>query len=326
MRCEQHQVLMKLCYSVRHTARVFWLSTIILIVCVGCAVPLGTPPHLSGHLHVVGSTALQPLVAMAAKFFTKQNPQVQVDVQGGGSITGLRSVTAKQSDIGDSDIYADPAIYPDPDLTDHIVCLIPFTMIVNSDVKNVTSLTNQQLIDIYSTRTIRNWKDVGGPDLPIVPIVRPNTSGTRATFRKYILGGGDENGALLRTDSSLAVRDTVAHTPGAIGYLALSVLDTTVRAVSINSFPATAQNIVAGNYAFWGYEHMDTLGDDNPLLSAFLTFMLTPAVQQEAQREGYIPIASMKLPAISSSTGASILSTTYSRVYRESEVEYRATI
>ncbi|HCI82360.1 MAG TPA: phosphate-binding protein, partial [Ktedonobacter sp.] len=267
---------------------------------------------------VVGSTALQPLVTTAAKLFMQQNPQVHIDVQGGGSITGLRSVAEQKSDIGNSDIYADPAIYPDPNLTDHIVCLIPFTMIVNPDVMGVTSLTQQQLIGIYSTRTIRNWKDVGGPDLPITAVVRPNTSGTRATFRKYVLGGGDESGTLLRTDSSQTVRDMVAHTPGAIGYLALSVLNSSVRVIAIDGVAATAQNIEVGKYAFWGYEHMYTLGDDSSLLSAFLSFMLTPAVQQESQREGYIPIASMKLSSVGPSTSG--------LVNVESEVSYSAII
>jgi phosphate transport system substrate-binding protein len=267
---------------------------LLVLLLAGCAGPLGAPAALSGHLIVAGSTALQPLTSKAAALFQQQHPQVHIDVHGGGSIFGLNALINHQADIGDSDIYADPAVYPDPSLTDHIVCIIPFAMIVNPDV-TVHSLTPQQIIDIYSTGKIKNWSQIGGPDLPIVPVVRPATSGTRDTFRKYILDGRDENGRFLKTDSSVTVRDTVAHIPGAIGYLALSVLTPQVRVLAIDGQEPTAQNILTGRYSFWSFEHMYTLGDTSPALSAYLNFILTPPVQLEAQRMGYISITSVQL-------------------------------
>jgi phosphate transport system substrate-binding protein len=247
---------------------------------------------LQGRALAVGSTALQPLVTAAAKLFHQEYPQADIAVQGGGSVTGLASVVGGQSDIGDSDIYADPALYPDPSLTDHLVCVIPFAMVVNRDV-TVTQLSTEQIISIYSTGQITNWKQIGGPDLPIVPVVRPVTSGTRATFRKYILGGRDENGKLLQSDSSQSVLQAVAQTPGAVGYLALSVADSSVKTVAIDGQLPTAAAIQHGQYAFWGYEHMYTLGDNGGVTGAFLDFMLTPTVQTLAQQLGYIPIAAM---------------------------------
>jgi phosphate transport system substrate-binding protein len=215
-------------------------------------------------------------------------------------------------DIGDSDIYADPALYPDPNLTDHLVCVIPFTMIANTDVTGVKSLTRQQIIDIYSTNKIRNWKDVGGPDLPIVPVVRLSSSGTRATFRKYILGGRDENGTVLQTESSQAVLQAVSSTPGAIGYLAASALDNSVQQIGIDGQNATPAAIEAGKYAFWGFEHMYTIGESDGPVSQFLDFMLTSDIQKLAASLGYIPIADMQVatpasgsaPATAASTRA----------------------
>ncbi len=273
------------------------LLVILSIALSGCAGTGMTPGELRGNLKISGSTALQPLITAAAKSFMQLHPQTHIEVEGGGSITGLINVTSKKSDIGDSDIYADPALYPDPDMTDHIVCVIPFTMITNPDV-NVPSLTQDQIIKIFSTGEINNWKQLGGPNLRITPVVRPQTSGTRDTFRKYILGGLDEKGQLLKTDSSTTVRETVARTPGAIGYLALSVLDNSVHAVAINDQSPTQENIAAGRYTFWSYEHMYTLGDDNQLIAIFLDFMLTQTVQQQAQKLRYIPIDAMKLPTV----------------------------
>lgn len=292
----------------RHTARFWFVHTIgtrgrgsLVAILMGvmslaaCATPgVGGTSAISGHILVTGSTALQPLATKAAQLFQQQHPAVHIEVRGGGSKQGLEDVNTHASDIGDSDIYADPTKYPDPNLTDHLICVVPFAMIVHPGV-TVQSLTHSQIIDIFSTGKISNWKQVGGPDLAIVPVVRPATSGTRATFRKYILGGRDENGTLLKTDSSQTVRDTVAKTPGAIGYLAVSVLDPTVKAIGIDGQSASPANIETGRYAFWGYEHMYTLGDGVHPIDDFLNFMLTDEVQHLAQQLGYIPIADMKI-------------------------------
>jgi phosphate transport system substrate-binding protein len=158
------------------------------------------------------------------------------------------------------------------------------------------------VIDIFSTGKYTNWRQLGGPDIAIVPVVRPTSSGTRDTFRKYVLGGRDERYTPLNTDSSTEVRNKVAKTPGAIGYLALPVVDATVHKVALNGLLPNVNSISNGSYSFWSYEHMYTMGDDNKAVNAYLDFMLTSQVQQLAQRLSYIPIGSMNLPTAEIST------------------------
>jgi phosphate transport system substrate-binding protein len=284
-----------------------------------CSTNDAATTSLSGKLALAGSTALQPLATQAAKLFQQQYPHIHVEVSGGGSLAGLSAVSSRQVDIGNSDVYADPAVYPDPDLTDHLVCVIPFVMIVNHDV-SVTNLRKQDIIDIFSTGTITNWKQVGGQDLTIVPVVRPATSGTRATFRKYVLAGRDENGTLLKTDSSQTVLDTVANTPGAIGYLAVPVVDEHVGVVAIDGQLPSLESIESGSYAFWGFEHMYTLGD-SPTIAAFLNFMLSPEVQNLAQQLRYIPIADMKIAQRFPSGPQALIAASWTRQERREQRE-----
>jgi len=173
------------------------------------------------------------------------------------------------------------------------------------------------LYTVASTGEITNWKQVGGPDLLIVPVVRPPSSGTRATFRKYVLDGRDQSGKVLTTDSSDTVRDTVASTPGAIGYLAVPVLNTSVHEVAIDGQLPTLDSIEAGRYAFWSFEHMYTVGDTTPLVEAFLDFMLSADAQQLAQQLGYIPIANMRLVPATSSGSTSYPPTLVVRLHRQ---------
>ncbi|WP_427896326.1 substrate-binding domain-containing protein [Kribbella sp. GL6] len=51
----------------------------------------------------------------------------------------------------------------------------------NSGVTGVTSLTDAQLTSIYNCQTT-NWSQLGGPNLPIVPLIPQINSGTRATW------------------------------------------------------------------------------------------------------------------------------------------------
>ncbi len=284
---------------------------VVAVLLAGCAGVNQSDQSLSGHLLVAGSTALQPLVTDAAKLFMQQHPQVHIDVQGGGSLAGLDAVTstdpAKQADIGDSDVYADPADYPNPNLTDHLVCVVPFAVVVSPDIP-ISSLKRSDIAGIFSNGTIKNWDQLGGPDLPVIPIVRTLKSGTRATFRRYVLGGLDDNSPRAPIDSSQDVLKAVATTPGAISYLALSVADASVRVIDIDGIAPMLKNITSSTYPFWSFEHMYTLGeeDSNALLGSFLDFMQSSTVQSLAQQEHYIPIAAMQLPAaaITSQAGA----------------------
>ncbi len=242
----------------------------------------------SGQVKVVGSTAMLALVSKAADLYHQSHSSVQIHVTGGGSLTGLDAVTKHQTDIGNSDIYADPSVYTDPNLTDHLICATSFAVIVDPEV-NISSLSTQQIRDIFSGK-ISNWKDVGGPDLPITPVIRPSSSGTRALFEKYVLGGSQESGNPMSTDSSTAILDAVAHTSGAIGYVTTSVTNSGVRTIAIDGVSPTTQNIQSGKYKFWGYEHMYTLQNGENATTAFLDFMQSPQIQSLISQLGYISL------------------------------------
>lgn len=273
------------------SSRLIWILALTLFIAAGIAVAAN-----GSSITVMGSTALQPLAEQAANQFMNKNTDAKVLVQGGGSGTGLAQVSQGGADIGNSDIFAEEKAGIDAKtLVDHKVCVVGFAAVVNPEV-TVSNLTQKQLIAIYSGK-ITNWKKVGGPNQKIVIINRPKSSGTRATFKKYALNGIEEvEGLALTEDSSGTVRKTIAETPGAIGYLALSYVDVTVRALNFNGVPATKANITNGKYPIWSYEHMYTKGEASGLAKEFLNYMVSSEVQGKlVPALGYIPISEMKV-------------------------------
>ncbi len=244
-------------------------------------------------LTAVGSTALQPLVEQAASQYMASNPNAQITVQGGGSGTGLTQVASGAAGIGNSDIFAESKEGIDAtQLVDIKVAVAGIATVVNPTV-NIDNLTKAQLIDIF-TGKVTNWKQVGGQDQKIVVIHRPKGSGTRATFRDFALDGAEETAPGMEQDSSGTVRKMIAETPGAISYLALSYIDQSVKALKLDGVEPTADNIIAGNYPVWAYEHMYTKGQPDGLQKEFLNYMVSSDVQDQlVEKLGYIPITKM---------------------------------
>ncbi|MGO0121931.1 phosphate ABC transporter substrate-binding protein [Desulfothermobacter acidiphilus] len=255
-----------------------------------------TPTALKGTITIVGSTALMPLSEEAAKQFMAKNPEVQVTVQGGGSGTGLSQVSQGACDIGASDIFAQEKSGIDAAaLKDHKICVQAFAVVVNPDVKGVDNLTKQQIQDIF-TGKITNWKEVGGPDLKIAVINRPQGSGTRATFIKRVMDGKEPGKGVAESDSSGAIHKMVNETPGAISYLGVGYLDSKVKALKIDGAAPDEKDISEGKYTFWSYGHYYTKGEPNQVTKAFIDFVLSKEFQETTVKKlHYFPITSMKV-------------------------------
>ncbi len=271
-----------------------FLLLAVPLVFAGCGGKSGSGEALTGNVVAVGSTAMQPLVEQAASQFMAKHPGVKVVVQGGGSGTGLTQVAQGAADIGNSDIFAEEKGGIDASqLADHKICVAGMAAVV-SPALGVENLTRQQLVDIF-TGQITNWKEVGGPDQKVVLVNRSKASGTRATFKKYALGGAEE-AAGIEEDSSGNVRKIIKETPGAIGYLALSYLDGSVRALSIDGVAPTKENIVEGKYPVWAYMHCYTKGTPQGAVKAFLDYLMSDEVQKTVVPQlGYIPEIEMKI-------------------------------
>jgi phosphate transport system substrate-binding protein len=92
-----------------------------------------------------------------------------------------------------------------------------------------------------------------------------------------------------------AVKQAVAQTPAAIGYVGLGYVDSTVKAVSVISggqaVAPTLENVLSNKYPISRPLYMITKGEPSGLAKDYLDFILSPDGQKLVQDEGFVPVS-----------------------------------
>lgn len=274
--------------------RLFVAAIVALMVATvaGCGGGSGASENgggsgLSGTLNLSGSTTVLPLAQEAAEMFMDENPKVTVYVQGGGSSVGIANVSEGVVDIGNSSRELKEE-EKGLGLVDHQIALDVIAVIAHKDVP-VDNLTAEQVKNIF-TGKVTSWKELGGPDRPIVVVVRDEASGTREMFDEKALKKEKPVAGAIECNSNGIVRQTVSSTPWSIGYVSLGYLDNSVKALKYNGVTANKDNAVSGSYPLSRYLIMFTKGEPTGLSKAFIDFVLSERFQEEVVAREYIPV------------------------------------
>jgi len=90
------------------------------------------------------------------------------------------------------------------------------------------------------------------------------------------------------------VKQTIAQTPGAIGYVGLGYLDKTVKAIPIlvNGTPIepSVRNVLDQKYPISRQLLLVTKGEPAGLARDFIQFLLGPDGQKIVEEEGFVPL------------------------------------
>lgn len=212
-------------------------------------IPQGTSANLSGRILIAGSTSVQPLADELARYFMQQNPKVTIEVQGGGSSVGIRSAIQGIVDIGTSsrELTEDESKKLSEKGWQEIKIAEDGIAVIVHKTNSISNLTIEQIRDIFSGK-IKNWKDVGGKNAPIVVVTREEGSGTRGAFEEIVMGKAKITDSAIVQPSTGAVKTTVSQDENAIGFISIGALDSTVRGVKVEGVEPTEKNVKLGKY------------------------------------------------------------------------------
>ncbi|MBN2182229.1 MAG: phosphate ABC transporter substrate-binding protein [Sedimentisphaerales bacterium] len=248
-------------------------------------------------LHIEGSTTVGPIADGFAEVFKDMYPDVTITVNKSGSGTGAAALIDGRCDIATMSRFMKDQEFKDAVARGafpvaHVVAMDGVCVVVHPS-NPVNALTSGQVRDIYLGK-IRSWKEVGGPDIPMVVISRDTESGTYDTFDSFIMKKQKMASSVEYVTSNPQAFARVKNTPGAIGYVGYGFVQTGIKAITLDGVKPSIQTIMSGKYPVSRPLFMFTNGypELGSMTHKFVTFHLTERGQEVVEDKGFVAVTS----------------------------------
>lgn len=256
----------------------------------------------SRYLTIKGSDTMVHLVSEWAEAFMAKIPDADLSVTGGGSGTGIAALLNKTTDIcaasrsikkKELTLAAQQNIHP----TEFKVAMDGIALVVNP-ANPINQLTVEQVKKIF-TGTVSNWKQVGGPDQPILVLSRESSSGTFVFFQEHVLNKQDYSRNARSLPGTSAIIQNIATDAWTIGYVGLGYAQQAadkVKTVAIAAAPdkpailPSEATINSGQYLIARPLFLYTGNEPSGLAKEFLDFALSGEGQAIVRQAGYVPL------------------------------------
>ncbi|MGH9420330.1 MAG: substrate-binding domain-containing protein [Thermoanaerobaculia bacterium] len=275
-------------------ARQTWISLLLI--------GAGMTAFAAERLRVNGSTTVNPVAVEAAEGLrNSKHLDITVDTQGGSS-GGISGVGDGSIDVGMSSkplADEDRRKYPAVAFVATEIGRDAVALVVSDDVwkGGVHALSRNQIRDIYEQRTT-NWKQVGGPNRPIVFFNKEPGRGTWEVFAHWLYGDPKAAPAVSHREvgGNEEARTKVTSTRGAMTQLSSSWATGKIHALALRLDDGAvvepiAANIASGRYPMARPLFFITNGPPKGDARTLIDFVLSPAGQELVRKHGYLRIA-----------------------------------
>jgi phosphate transport system substrate-binding protein len=257
------------------------------------------PAFSATTITVKGSDTMVILAQRWAEAYMAANPDVTIQVTGGGSGTGISALINGTTDICNSSRPIKPTERQKlkeryGSLGVEIKAARDGLAIYVHPESPIKELSLQQVRDIY-LGAITNWKQVGGPDAKIVLYGRENNSGTYEYFRDHVLEGKDFTVSMQSLPGTAAVVNAVSKDKLGVGFGG-AAYGKGIRELKIKkdagskAVAPTAASIKSGEYPISRYLFLYLKTRPTGELKSYIDWILSPAGQKLVTDVGYFPI------------------------------------
>jgi len=234
------------------------------------------PAGAQQKLLIDGSTGTAPLVEALGKAFTaKSNVAVEIG-KGLGTKERFTALADKKIDIAMASHGLDVTAVTAQGMLVSRIAMTPVVFGVHESVK-IDNLTDAQLCAVFAGST-KNWKDVGGPDLAIAPMARPDTEVDAQVSRDGVtcLKGSKFPDTVKINPSARDMAKALMETPGSLGVTSATVIEQSggkLRSVALNGVAPTEANVASGKYRLTRDAFLVLGPAPSPQAKAFLDFV-----------------------------------------------------
>ena len=248
---------------------------------------------------IKGSDTMLPISQKEAESFMKANPSQTVTVTGGGSGVGISALFEGTTDLAQLSrkIKFDERqkLQEGGKRVKEVIAAYDALAVVVHPSNKVTNLTREQLEGIF-TGKIKNWKEVGGDDLRIIPYARETSSGTYEFFKESVLKHKNYMSGIMSMPATGAVVQSIAQTRGAISYIGLAYLNKDVKPVHVSydngktyTEPSLA-NSKNGSYPVVRPLYYYYITSAESKVKPFIDYVLSNAGQKIVSEIGFITV------------------------------------
>ncbi|MBN2153069.1 MAG: phosphate ABC transporter substrate-binding protein [Candidatus Lokiarchaeota archaeon] len=245
-------------------------------------------------ISISGSTTVLPIATAAAEEYMAGHPNLDIQISGGGSSTGVAQAGQNVSDIGMSSREVKSSeLVTYPNLHIYRICADGIAIIVNNGTAGIpATLSLLQLRGIYNG-SYTNWNQVGGSQsVTIAPMGRDTASGTRATFDELVMGTTPTYSvSVQQLASNGLVQANVISTTGAIGYVGLGYADPEIVTVMpVDSVLPSTTTVLDGTYKISRSLYLLTGGTASGIVLDFINYIVSPSGQAIVEAQHFVPI------------------------------------
>lgn len=266
----------------------------ILFAMVLLAAGLAAPGPAATQSKVVlgGAGSMVPTMQELAKAYEMKAGASGLEIMTNslGSGGGIKAVEAGRLNIGLTgrplkDTEKGTVVY-------RRLAVMPVVIAANGSLP-VSSLTAAQLCGIYAG-TVTNWKQVGGPDLAIVPLTRNEDDSDKEALREDVAcyKGLKESADVVVLSSGGAMRSALASRPAAIGlttYEAVLKSDGKLKALALDGVAPGADTVSGGKYRLVKDFAVVTKGEPQGTAKAFIDFATGAEGHKVMTAAGLVP-------------------------------------
>lgn len=278
------------------------MKKLIILLGVFMAVTINSVCYAGDVLQIKGSDTLINLVQRLAEEYMMINPDKMVAVTGGGSGTGIAALINKKCDIANASRLMkskeiDLANKRGSNLVRVVVALDSLSIVVNPG-NSIDVLTVDQVAKIYKGE-IKNWKEVGGSDMPISLYGRQSNSGTYDFMIEDVMKG-DYSPSMRQMNGNAQIVEGIKSDPSSIGYVGvgyaksvvgIKVLKIAAKVGAVAYSPLEIEHVKNGNYSITRPLNQYIEGALVGVAKDFVAFELSEQGQKIVEDEGFFAVS-----------------------------------
>ncbi|WP_300667462.1 substrate-binding domain-containing protein [Desulfoluna sp.] len=164
------------------------------------------------------------------------------------------------------------------------ICKDPMVVIACKEI-TVSNLSLTEVRRLFSGH-ITNWKEVGGPDLPVRIITPIQETAAYVNFVRQAMGASQMKFDYQAAKASTAV-EAVSHIPGAISFATRSVVS---KYSNIKTFSVDGMKPTSKKYPYMQTFSLITRGQPSGVIREVLNYSLSEKVRENMKHLGLTPL------------------------------------